>query len=321
MTTKEIADELQKNISLVIKGKDDIVKLFVSAFLAGGHVLLDDIPGVGKTTIVKALAQLIYASDKSKSAEFKRIQCTPDLLPYDITGVDIFNPKTQTFEFMKGPVFCDIFLADELNRTPPKVQSALLEVMEERQVTIGGKTHKLGGLFFTAATQNPVETLGTYPLPPAQLDRFMISLSLGYPDDESALKILQGNSGAAFLSELRPVISPDDIFVSRQEQKNVFCHQALLKAIIDICNATRKHSQIVLGASPRASIQLLQFAKITALVNGRAWIEDADLKTAAPYVLAHKCIYKNGNNNAKELIASIAQTVLSAMDKNTDWTK
>ena len=324
MNTKQIVDELKKNISFIIKGKDEVIELFISAFLAGGHVLLDDIPGVGKTTMVKALSKLIYKTDNDghvQQAEFKRLQCTPDLLPYDITGVDVFNTKNQTFEFLKGPVFSDIFLADELNRTPPKVQAALLEVMEEKQVSVGGRTHKLSELFFTAATQNPVETLGTYPLPPAQLDRFMVSLSIGYPDDESALEILNGNSGASFLPELKPIINIDDIKTSRSEQKNVFCHKALLKAIIDICNATRNNSEIQIGASPRASIQLLQFAKITALAKGRTWVEDTDLKIITPHVLSHKCIYKNRKSNPKDLIGSITDDIILSMNKKTDWTK
>ena len=320
MNTKNIIDELIRNIGLVIKGKDEVIRLFVAAFLTGGNVLIDDVPGVGKTTMVKALAKLIK-KDYGDPAEFKRIQYTPDLLPYDITGVDVFNAQTQSFEFIKGPVFCDVFLADELNRTPPKVQAALLEVMEEKQVTVGRQTYKLPDTFFTAATQNPVETLGTYPLPPAQLDRFMVSVSIGYPDDESALEILNGNSGASFLPELKPIINIDDIKTSRSEQKNVFCHKALLKAIIDICNATRNNSEIQIGASPRASIQLLQFAKITALAKGRTWVEDTDLKIITPHVLSHKCIYKNRKSNPKDLIGSITDDIILSMNKKTDWTK
>ncbi len=326
MNTKEIIEELKNGIGKVIKGKDEVISIFVSAFLTGGHVLLDDIPGVGKTTMVKALAKLIKKEDtlsEDKSgvcqAEFKRLQCTPDLLPYDITGVDIFNAQTQTFEFMQGPVFCDIFLADELNRTPPKVQAALLEVMEERQVTVGRKTHKLSDLFFAAATQNPIETLGTYPLPPAQLDRFMVSLSIGYPDDKAALEILQGNPGILALQALVPVINVSDIYSSRKEQADVFCHSALQKAIIEICNATRSHPDIELGASPRSSLQFLQLAKTAALSKGRSWVEDTDFELIAPAVFAHRCILKNRKVNAKELISEITKTVLQKMDKTVNW--
>lgn len=320
MNTKTIIDELSKNIGLVIKGKSQVIRLFISSFLTGGHVLLDDIPGVGKTTMVKALAKLIK-KDSGEAAEFKRIQCTPDLLPYDITGVDVFNVQSQKFEFMKGPVFCDILLADELNRTPPKVQAALLEVMEERQVSAGGTTYSLGDLFFTAATQNPVETLGTYPLPPAQLDRFMVSLSIGYPDDEAAIEILKGNSGLTALVNLFPIISSEDIIASREEQKNVYCHHALQKAVIDICNATRCHPDIKLGASPRASLQFLYLAKTIALSNERYWIEDKDLELIAPHVLAHRCIFKNRHFDGKEIISEITSEVLRRMDKKTDWSK
>lgn len=324
MNTKEIIEELKSGIGKVIKGKDEVIILFVSAYLSGGHVLLDDIPGVGKTTMVKALSKLIQKKSlqgQIEQTEFKRLQCTPDLLPYDITGVDVFNAKTQSFEFMQGPVFCDIFLADELNRTPPKVQAALLEVMEERQVTIGRQTHTLSELFFTAATQNPVETLGTYPLPPAQLDRFMVSLSLGYPNDEAALQILQGNPAGAALNSLIPVVCAEDIFLSRKEQESVFCHPALQKALIDICNATRIHSDIELGASPRSSLQFLQLAKTTALANGRTWVEDTDFTCIAPSVLAHRCIFKTEKANAKEIIAEITKNILQKMNKSVNWAK
>ncbi|UTC66555.1 MULTISPECIES: MoxR family ATPase [unclassified Treponema] len=320
MKTKEIIDALTNHIGLVMKGKDEVIRLFVSAFLTGGHVLIDDIPGVGKTTMVKALAKLIK-KDYGDAAQFKRIQCTPDLLPYDITGVDVFNAQTQSFEFVKGPVFCDIFLADELNRTPPKVQSALLEVMEERQVTVGRQTYGLSDIFFTAATQNPVESLGTYPLPPAQLDRFMVSISIGYPDDEAALEILQGNPGVIGISKLFPIAAAGDIIASREEQNAVYCHKALQKAIIDICNATRHNPDMYLGASPRASLQFLHLTKTIALSNGRNWVEDKDIEMLAPYVLAHRCIFKNKKIDPKESIAEITKSVLAKMDKETDWSK
>ncbi len=320
MNTKEIIEILTTNISKVIKGKEDVIKIFVSTFLTGGHVLLNDIPGVGKTTMVKALAKLIKKNE-TENAVFKRLQCTPDLLPYDITGVDVFNAKTQNFEFMPGPIFCDIFLADELNRTPPKVQSALLEVMEEKQVTVGRKTNKLSELFFTAATQNPIEFLGTYPLPVAQLDRFMVSLSLGYPNDDAALEILNGNPAKIEINKLEPIISNQDILNSRKEQEEVFCHPALKKAIIDICNNIRNHTAVELGPSPRASLHLLSLAKTIALSNNRNWIEDLDIKNIASFVFAHRCILKNNKINPSELIDEITNTVLLAMDKNTDWTK
>ncbi len=318
MNTKEIIENLTYNISKVIKGKNDIIKIFVCTFLSGGHVLLNDIPGVGKTTMVKTLAKLIKKGN-SDLAEFKRLQCTPDLLPYDISGVDVFNAKSQSFEFMPGPVFCDIFLADELNRTPPKVQSALLEVMAERQVTIGRTSHNLSKIFFTAATQNPVESLGTYPLPAAQLDRFMVCLSLGYPDDQAALEILTADPSKNEIEKLSPIVSDTEILESQEEQKQVFCHPALQKAIVDICNQTRKHKDIDLGASPRASLDILKLAKTFALAHGRTWIEDKDLKTLAPFVLTHRCIFKSSINKPIDLINEITEDVLLKMNKDTDW--
>ncbi len=320
MNTKDIIETLTINISKVIKGKEEVIKIFVSTFLSGGHVLLNDIPGVGKTTMVKALAKLIK-TEESDISEFKRLQCTPDLLPYDISGVEVFNAKTQSFEFMPGPVFCDIFLADELNRTPPKVQSALLEVMAERQVSVGRKTHKLSKIFFTAATQNPVESLGTYPLPTAQLDRFMVSISLGYPNDEAAIEILNSNPSQDALNNLTAIISDRDILNSREEQENVFCHPALKQAIIEICNKSRTHSDIELGISPRASLHILKLARTIALANNRTWIEDKDIKVLAPFVFTHRCIFKNNIDNETELIEEITNEVLSKMNKTTDWSK
>lgn len=322
MNTREIVNELKNNLAAVIKGKDEIISIFVCAFVTGGHVLLEDIPGVGKTTLVKALAKLIQKKSPSGEyipTEFKRLQCTPDLLPYDITGVDIFNAQKQNFEFLEGPVFCDIFLADELNRTPPKVQAALLEVMEEKQVSIGRNTHKLSDLFFTAATQNPVETLGTYPLPAAELDRFMVSISLGYPDDESAMEILTTNPSVNTLENLKPVVYAEDIFLSRQEQQQVYCHPELKKALINICNATRQHPDIAIGVSPRASLQFLQLAKTVALSNNRDWVEDADFTKIAQSVFTHKCIFKKHSIDSKEIILEITNNVLLKMNRDVNW--
>ncbi|PIE98485.1 MAG: magnesium chelatase [Treponema sp.] len=319
MITGEIAKKLIENLERVIKGKTEVLRLFVTAFLSGGHVLIEDVPGTGKTTLVKTLAASIQADDNV--AKFQRIQCTPDLLPYDITGVEVFNMASQTFDFVKGPVFCDVLLADELNRTPPKVQSALLEVMAEKQVTFGKKTYPLSDLFFVAATQNPVESLGVYPLPAAQLDRFMFLLSIGYPEFEAELEILQTDPSEAVLPEISTVVSIAEINQCKKEQANVFVHPALQKAIIEICNITRKHPGIELGASPRAGLQLLKASKTLALIEGRTWVEDIDIKALSSHLFAHRLILNDRNIDGKKLVDEIVLDALNKMDRVEKWEK
>ena len=317
MNTEKTAERLLSALEKAIKGKKDVLRLFITAYLTGGHVLLEDVPGVGKTTLVKTFAALIEKD--GQPARFKRIQCTPDLLPYDITGVEVFNAGRNTFEFMEGPVFADILLADELNRTPPKVQSALLEAMAERQVTAGTVTRPLSPYFFTAATQNPVESLGTYPLPAAQLDRFSICLSIGYPDEDAEIELLHEQTHPAAAEPVTPVVSIRDIAASREEQRQVFVHPVLEQVIARIGKETRAHPAFRLGTSPRAGLHLLHIARTFALVNGRNWVEDDDIRALAPLVLSHRCLIKTGAGAASELINGITETVIRIADKRTDW--
>ena len=319
MSTQKTAGLLLSALEKIIKGKKEILRLFITAYLSGGHILLEDVPGVVKTTLIKTFAALI--TKDGNPMQFKRIQCTPDLLPYDITGVEVFNAGRNAFEFMEGPVFADILLADELNRTPPKVQSALLEAMAERQVTVGAITRPLSPFFFTAATQNPVESLGTYPLPAAQLDRFTMCLSIGYPDEESEYELLHEQPHSAGTEPLTPVVSIQDIAASREEQQHVFVHPVLERAIVSIGKTTREHPAFKLGSSPRAALHLLQTARAHALINGRHWVEDDDIRILAPLVLAHRCLIKTGSGVASQLISEITETVLRTTDKKTDWTK
>ncbi|HHU37193.1 MAG TPA: AAA domain-containing protein [Treponema sp.] len=323
MTTKILAETLITGISSVIRGKQFELERFVTAYLSGGHVLLEDVPGLGKTTLAKTLSRLVGTTLQNKITPviFKRIQFTPDLLPYDITGVDIFNPETHCFEFMSGPVFCDILLADEINRTTPKVQSALLEVMAEHQVTSGGITRQVSPLFFVVATQNPVETEGTYPLPIAQLDRFMMRLSLGYPAEDAEISILHDDPAESVLPNLLPQITDLQILASRKEQHTVFCHPALERAIIHLVQKTRKHPAIHLGVSPRGALQLLHAARTLALIRGRTWIEDDDVADLAPPILAHRIIVRDSRTNPSILVSEIASLVLGKMSRTTDWTR
>ena len=302
MITQNAASLLLEGAQRIIKGKREFLELLVAAALAGGHVLIEDYPGLGKTTVAKTLAKLIKGK---KGLVFKRIQFTPDLLPYDITGVDVFDPKTLKFRFMPGPVLANIVLADEINRATPKVQSALLEVMAERQVTIGQTSHRPPEPFLVIATENPIESEGTFPLPAAQLDRFMMRLSMGYPDRNAELTILDENPSEEGLAKLKPVISLSDFLEAKRTASQVYCHQALREAIADIVRGTRLHRAFTLGASPRAGLHYLQAAKALALVRGRDYVIDEDLAVLAVPALAHRVKFRDPKTQADKIIREI----------------
>lgn len=298
------ARALVAGASAVLRGKSDFLEYLTAAALAGGHVLLDDLPGLGKTTVAKAFARLV-ADDDGRPISFKRIQFTPDLLPYDVTGVDVFDPGSRAFRFVPGPVFAHVVLADEINRATPKVQSALLEVMAETQVTVGGATHPVADPFIVIATQNPVESEGTFPLPAAQLDRFMLRLSLGYPDLESELAILAGDPSANDLPALRPAVSKADFLAARAKAAEVFCHPDLLRAIADAVRETRAHKGIALGVSPRGALHFLKAARAYALVRGRGYVVDEDLVRLAPLALAHRLRLRDPRAKAADIVRDI----------------
>jgi MoxR-like ATPase len=297
----------------IIRGKRDFLEMLCAVFFAGGHVLLDDNPGLGKTTAAKTIAALI-GGDESGTLSFKRIQFTPDLLPYDITGVDVFDAETHGFRFVPGPVFSNIVLADEINRTTPKVQSALLEVMAEGQVTVGSATHKTGNPFFVIATQNPVESEGVFPLPVAQLDRFMLRLSLGYPDRDSEIALLSDTPADIALQELQPVISVNDFLAVRSKARTVFCHDALKAAIADIVRETRIHKTVLLGASPRAALHFLAASRAYALMRGRSFVTDEDLAVLAVPVLSHRLKLRDARGDCAKLVREIALARIDRID-------
>jgi MoxR-like ATPase len=298
------AEALINGAAQIIRGKREFLELLTAAILAKGHVLIEDNPGLGKTTVAKTFAKLISA-EGGKALLFKRIQFTPDLLPYDITGVDVFDPESRSFRFVPGPVLANIVLADEINRTTPKVQSALLEVMAERQVTIGAATHYPPLPFFVMATQNPIESEGTFPLPAAQLDRFMMRLSLGYPDREAELSILEENPSEYALNALEPVLPIADFLAAQDAAAAIFCHPSLKEAVADIIRETRTHRSFLLGASPRAGLHLLEAARALALVRGRAYVSDEDLVALAAPVLAHRLKLRDPRALGEKLIREI----------------
>jgi len=303
MKDNNAASALLEGAGKIIKGKENFLELLISSVLAGGHVLIDDYPGLGKTTVAKTLAKLIDGG--KKGLDFKRIQFTPDLLPYDITGVDVFDPKSRTFRFIPGPVLSNIVLADEINRTTPKVQSAMLEVMAERQVTIGQNTHKPPEPFFVIATENPIESEGTFPLPAAQLDRFMMKLSLGYPDRDAELAILEENPAEEGLAKLEPVIRVTEFIAAKKAAASVFCHNAIKEAIADIIRDTRIHKSFSLGASPRAALHFLAAVKARAFVKGRDYVIDEDLALLAAPVLAHRVRLRDPRAAGEKIIREI----------------
>jgi MoxR-like ATPase len=274
---------LEHNVERVLRGKHQQIRLALVTLIAEGHLLIEDVPGVGKTMLAKAMARSIDCS-------FRRIQFTPDMLPTDITGVNVFNQERGDFEFRPGAVFANVVLGDEINRASPKTQSALLECMEERQVTIDAETHPLGTPFIVVATQNPVEHEGTYPLPEAQLDRFMMRLSVGYPDPTVEAEILASHSSGAPLAEIRPVCDAPAVAELILAAREVHVAPAIRTYIVDLVEATRQHADVYLGASPRASIMLLRASKALAAAERRDFVIPDDVKTLAGPVLGHRVI-------------------------------
>ncbi|WP_163528669.1 AAA family ATPase [Halobacillus ihumii] len=275
--------EVLKNINKVMIGKEEAALLSVIALLAKGHVLLEDVPGVGKTMLVRTLA-------KSLDCDFKRIQFTPDLLPSDVTGVSIYNPKELQFEFRPGPILGNVVLADEINRTSPKTQSALLEGMEETSITVDGEAVPLNQPFFVMATQNPIEYEGTYPLPEAQLDRFLLKLKMGYPSAKQEVDMLTRTSGSHPIHTIEAVISRDELIDLQKQAEEVYVDQTVNRYIVDIVTGTRTHNGVYLGVSPRGSIALMKAAKAYAFIQDRDYVIPDDIKYLAPYVLAHRMI-------------------------------
>lgn len=305
----ENASKIKENIAKVIVGKDEIINLLLTALLADGHVLIEDMPGTGKTKLAKALAA-------SLDADFNRIQFTPDLLPADITGLNIYNQKSGQFEFTKGPVFTNILLADEINRATPRTQSGLLECMEERQVTVDGQTHALEAPFFLIATQNPVETAGTYPLPEAQLDRFMMQIKMGYPTVAEELQIINRYISHDPLEDLLPVCSKDDLFKMKEMVKEVFVHDSVKEYIAHLVEATRKHPLLALGVNSRGTLALLRCAQAYAAIMGRDYVTPDDVKALCTSVFSHRLLSYSTDRNTT--VVQILREILSSVEVPTE---
>lgn len=301
ISATEKINHLVSQIERVIRGKRQQVEMVVTTLLAGGHILMEDNPGTGKTVLARTLAQCITGQGGDNQVLFKRIQFTPDLLPMDLIGTYIFDDNSKDFVFKKGPIFCNVLLADEINRASPKVQSALLEAMAEHQVTTGDTTLKLEKMFFTIATQNPIEMEGTYPLPAAQLDRFYMKIYFGYVDEANELNIYKEYLDIAQnLISLDRVLSMNEILALQKEAEAVFIHDEIVKAVSNIVRGTRAHQDITLGASTRSGIAFLKCLRAYALLRGRSFVIEDDVKDLAYQVLEHRLIYRNkdGRQNA-----------------------
>ena len=286
LDVKILGDKIKKNIGKVIIGKEEVIDILITSLIAGGHVLLEDVPGTGKTMMAKAMA-------KSIDSNFNRIQFTPDLLPSDLTGINYFNQKVGEFQLRKGAIFTSILLADEINRATPRTQSSLLEAMEEKQVTIDGTTYKLEEPFFVIATENPVENQGTFPLPEAQLDRFLVKVNMGYPTLQEGKEIFKMFINNDPLENISTVASKEDIIEARMICKKVFVHEDVQEYILKIVNKTLDNQDIVLGVSPRGALAMLKISQVYAALHGREFVTPDDIKKLVPYVFSHRIIIKN----------------------------
>ena len=298
---REKIDALTQNLARTIVGKHEAIRLVIVALLGGGHALLEDVPGVGKTLLAKSLAC-------SVDGKFQRLQCTPDLLPTDITGTNIWNPKTGEFTFLQGPVFANVLLADEINRATPRTQSALLEVMEEHQVTVDGVSRLVPQPFFVIATQNPIEYQGTFPLPEAQMDRFMLSLSLGYPLESEEMQMLQNLQAGLKVADLQPCITLEEVQALRQACSQVTVEASLQQYILELVRTTRQDEEITLGVSPRGTVALQKASQALAFILGREYALPDDVKFLAPHVLCHRLIPRGGRN-PKTIVERLLRSV------------
>ncbi|HZG78753.1 MAG TPA: MoxR family ATPase [Paenibacillus sp.] len=297
-----IVADLKRNLESCIYGKSAEIDLMLTALLAGGHVLVEDVPGTGKTVLIKALA-------KSVQAQFRRIQCNPDLLPTDITGVSIYHPKHETFEFRPGPIMTNILLIDEINRATTKTQSALLEAMEERHVTVDGELYPLPEPFLLLATQNPIDFEGTYVLPEAQMDRFMLKFALGYPDESTERRMAQVQTVTRPIDELQPVADGDRLLEIQNRVKTIHVEDAVSDYAVELVRRTREHRQLLLGASPRATLALLSASKAYAFLQGRDFVIPDDIKWLAPYVLGHRLVLETEARLEGVTLASIFESI------------